>query len=214
MMTLYGYWRSSASYRVRIALNMKGLTARHVSINLKDGEQRSAEYRARNPQGFVPMLELGDGTRLTQSLAILDYLDAAYPEPQLYPLDPALRAQVLSAALVIASDIHPIQNSSVLGHIKSKYAQDQEAANLWARTWITRGFTALEAIASKSQTKFLYTQTPSLFEVCLIPQVYNAKRYGVDMSAFARLSALDAACLALPEFSKASPQHQADSPQA
>jgi len=212
MMTLYGYWRSSASYRVRIALNMKGLDARHISVNLKDGDQRAPDYKAKNPQGFVPLLELEDGTQLTQSLAILDYLDAIKPEPSLLPGEAILRAKILAASLMIASDTHPIQNSSVLGYVKSEFNQDQAGAEHWARHFITRGFTALEAMAQESGTKCLYTDMPAFFEICLVPQVYNALRFGVDMSAFPRLSQINADCLALPAFDKARPENQADAP--
>ena len=210
MMILHGYWRSSASYRVRIALNMKGASYRYSPVNLLIGEQNSAEHLARNAQGFVPVLELKDGTCLTQSLAIMDFLDATYDEPEFMPRDAILRSKILSAALTIASDIAPIQNVSVLKYIKSEYDQDQKAAAAWVRHWIENGFKALETIAKARTTKFLYTDAPAFFEICLVPQVYNARRYDVDMSAFPALSEIDAACRALAAFKKAAPENQID----
>lgn len=213
-MTLYGYWRSSASYRLRIALNMKGVEYTYRPINLVKGEQRSEAHLKRNAQGFVPVLELEDGTYLTQSLAIMDYLDATYDAPAFMPRDAILRSKVLSAALVIAADTAPIQNSSVLNHIKSEYAQDQNAAKAWAQKWIENGFSALEPIAAQRETPFLYTNDPAFFEICLIPQIYNAKRFGVDMTQFPALSEIDKACLDRPEFSKAAPENQIDAPKS
>lgn len=212
MMTLYGYWRSSAAYRIRIALNMKGVTVNHVSVNLKDGEQREAAHLARNPQGLLPVLELEDGTQLTQSLAIMDYLDATYRDPDLMPREALQRAKVLSASLVIAADTHPIQNSSVLGYLKSHYGADQASAESWARHFMDRSFRALEHIAADRTTKFMFADRPAFFEICLIPQVYNARRFGLDMAAYPHLSDIDAACLARPEFDIARPENQADAP--
>ena len=212
MMTLYGYWRSSASYRLRIALNMKGAEYRYVPVNLVKGEQRSEAHLARNAQGYVPVLELEDGTCLTQSLAIMDFLDASFRIPAFMPRDPILRSKILSAALVIAADISPIQNSSVLGYIKKEYGQDQESAARWVRHWISKGFDSLEQIAASRDTAFLYTDEPAFFEVCLVPQVYNARRFGLDMSAYPALSEIDAACCALPAFQKAQPETQIDAP--
>lgn len=210
MMKLYGYWRSSASYRVRTALAMKRIEVTHIPVNLRTGEQTEAEYFARNPQGYLPALELEDGTVLTQSLAILDYLDAIESEPPLLPGDPILRAKILGASLGIAADIHPIQNLSVLKYIRAEHGCDDDAVTTWARHWIAKGFNALEAIAETTETEFLYTNSPAFFEICLIPQVYNARRFGVDMDAFPRLSAIDAACRELPAFIAAAPENQAD----
>lgn len=210
MMTLYGYWRSSASYRVRIALAMKGIEVSHVAVNLREGAQNDAAHFARNPQGFLPVLELEDGTQLTQSLAILDYLDAIAPKPSLMPKDAILRSKILAASLIIASDISPIQNLSVLKFIRSDYGADDEGVNKWARHWIAKGFNALEEIMQTTETKFLYTDEPSFFEVCLVPQAYNARRFGVDMAAFPRLSAIDGACRARPDFASAAPDMQGD----
>jgi maleylacetoacetate isomerase len=210
MMTLYGYWRSSASYRVRIGLALKGIAVSHVPVNLRDGSQKQADHLARNPQGYVPVLELADGTQLTQSLAILDYLDGVYREPALLPKEAVLRARVKAAALMIAADISPIQNLSVLKFIRAEHGQEDAGVTQWAAHWIVQGFEALEALAETSDTDYLLTDTPSLFECCLVPQVYNARRFGVDMATFSRLSEIDARCRALPAFQKAAPENQAD----
>ena len=212
MMTLHGYWRSSASYRVRIALALKGVEVNHVAVNLRDGSQKQPEHRARNPQGFVPVLELEDGTQLTQSIAIIDYLERAYPNPSLLPQDAVLRANILSVSLTIAADIAPIQNLSVLKYIRAEHGQEDAGVKDWARHWITSGFTALETRAAASKTRFMFTDAPMLFEACLVPQAYNARRFDVDMSAFPRLSEIDARCRELPAFQKAVPEDQHDAP--
>jgi len=209
-MKLYGYWRSSASSRVRYALALKGIEVENISVNLRDGTQGEAPHRSRNPQGFVPVLELDDGTQLTQSLAILDYLDMAFPDRALLPKDPILRAKILSASLVIAADIAPIQNLSVLKYIRAEHDQEDDGVKDWAAHWITTGFAALESIAQTSDTDFFLTDTPGLFECCLVPQAYNARRFGVDMSAFPRLSEIDARCRDLPAFQQAAPENQHD----
>lgn len=210
MMKLYGYWRSSTSYRVRIALAMKGVEVEHIAVNLREGEQASAAHRARQPQGLVPVLELEDGTQLTQSLAIMDYLDATFREPAFMPRDPILRSKILSASLVIASDVSPIQNLSVLKYLRAEYGQDDDGVTAFVQHWITRGFDALETTAETSDTAFLFTDSPMFFECCLIPQIYNARRYGVDMTAYPRLSAIEARCQALPPFQQARPENQHD----
>jgi len=214
MMTLHGYWRSSASYRVRIALAIKGVEVKHVSVNLKEGAQLEAPHSELNAQPFVPVLELEDGTKLTQSLAIMDYIDATFREPDLMPRDALLRSRVLSASFIIASDIAPIQNSSVQKYIAAEYDQDRDGVKDWAAHWIAKGFTALEKTAQAHyeiyKTDFLIGDAPRFFECCLIPQIYNANRFGVDMSAFPRLSEINKNCLALPEFQKALPENQAD----
>lgn len=210
MMKLHGYWRSSTSYRVRIALALKGVEVEHVAVNLREGKQGGAEHKSRNPQGFVPVLELEDGTELTQSLAIMDYLDATFREPSLMPGEPILRSKILSASLLISSDISPIQNLSVLKYLREEYEQDNAGVAQWVKYWISNGFSALERIAAESDTPFLLTERPMFFECCLIPQVYNARRYGVDMARFPRLSDIDARCRELSEFQSAAPGNQAD----
>ena len=210
MMKLHGYWRSSASYRVRIALALKGVDVEHVAVNLREGAQGQAAHKARNPQGFVPVLELEDGTELTQSLAIMDYLDATFREPSLMPREPILRSKILSASLIVASDISPIQNLSVLKYIRAEHGQKDAGVTSWAAHWIAKGFDALEMIAQKSDTLFLLTERPMFFECCLVPQVYNARRFGVNMNAFPRLTEIDARCRDLPAFITAAPENQAD----
>lgn len=210
MMTLHGYWRSSASYRVRIALALKGVEIIHKSVNLRAAEQGGAKHLAKNPQGFVPVLELEDGTMLRQSLAIMDYLDATFREPGLMPGEALLRSKILAASLVIASDIAPIQNLSVLNYIRAEHSQDDAGVKAWAAHWIGKGFTALESIAEQYDTPFLMTDRPMFFECCLVPQVYNARRFGVDMAQFPKLAAIDSTCRRLPAFITAAPENQAD----
>jgi len=210
MMKLHGYWRSSASYRVRIALVMKGVEVEHIAVNLRDGEQGGSDHKSRNPQGFVPVLELEDGTLLTQSLAILDYLDTTFPEPELMPRNAILRSKILSASLTIACDVSPIQNLSVLKYLRAELEQDDTGVGEWVQHWITRGFTALEHIASQSGTTYLLSDQPMLFECCLVPQVYNARRFGVDMGRFPKLKSIDALCRELPAFQCAAPENQQD----
>ena len=210
MMTLYGYWRSSASYRVRIGLALKDITVNHVPVNLRDGSQKKNAHIARNPQGFVPVLELKDGTRLTQSLAILEYLDTIAPRPELLPQDAVMRAKIKAACLIIAADIAPIQNLSVLKYIRAEHGQGDAEVTAWAAHWIINGFKGLESIAQSYNTDFLMTNVPSLFECCLVPQAYNARRFGVDMDQFPKLKSIDAACRELPAFIEASPENQAD----
>ena len=212
MMKLHGYWRSSASYRVRIALALKGVEVEHIAVNLRGGAQGQAAHRARNPQGFVPVLELEDGTQLTQSLAIMDYIDVTFREPDLMPRDAVLRSKILSASLIIASDIAPIQNLSVLKYIRAEHGQEDAGVKAWASHWIARGFEALEIVAQKSDTPYLFTDRPMFFECCLIPQAYNARRFGVDMNRFPKLKAIDETCRALPAFQKAAPENQHDAP--
>jgi len=210
MMTLYGYWRSSASYRVRIALALKGVEVEHIAVNLREGEQGEGTHKSRNPQGYLPVLELEDGTQLTQSLAIMDYIDATFREPDLMPRDAVKRSKLLAASLIIASDIHPIQNLSVLKYIRAEYSQDDKGIKKWSAHWISNGFKALEEIAQQYDTPFFMTDTPSFFECCLIPQVYNARRFGLDMNDYPKLRDIDEMCNALPAFIKSVPENQLD----
>lgn len=201
-LVLYDYWRSSAAYRVRIALGLKGLSYRSVPIDLSTGEQGGAQFLARNPQGLVPALEI-DGVLLTQSLAIIDYLDRTHPEPPLLPADPARRAVTLARALVIAADIHPIQNLRVMNRLKSQFGASQEQALVWNRHWIAGGFAALEAQAPEAG---LFGGTaPDLADLCLVPQMANARRFGVPLEDYPRLVRIDAALCALPAFAAAAP---------
>jgi maleylacetoacetate isomerase len=199
---LYDYWRSSASYRVRIALNLKGVAYQSVPTSLIDGDHKSDAYKALNPQGFVPMLSI-DGHRLTQSLAIIDYLDAHYPDPPMVSSDPAKRAATLAQALIIAADIHPIDNLRVLHYLRDVMGQDQETIDKWYRHWIVEGFKALEALAP--ETGLFGGGHPNLADVCLVPQMANARRLNAPLDAFPRLVRIDAELCALPAFQAAHP---------
>jgi maleylacetoacetate isomerase len=200
---LYDYYRSSASYRVRIALNLKGAAYERVPVNLLDGEQRDDAYRALNPQGFVPMLEAG-GERLTQSLAIVAWLDARFPEPPLRPDDP----HVLALALTVAADIHPVNNLRVMKHL-ARLGIDQEVRDDWYRHWIREGFDALEALAAPSAGRFLAGDEVTLADICLVPQMYNARRFEVDLAPYPVLVRADAAAAALDAFAAAHPDRVA-----
>ncbi|QPQ54847.1 maleylacetoacetate isomerase [Allosphingosinicella flava] len=205
---LFDYFRSSASYRVRIALNMKGLAYEARPVNLLENGQKDETYRARNPQGFVPMLEM-DGHRFTQSLAIIDYLDARVPEPHLVPQDAADRAHVLSLALTVACDIHPVNNLRILKYLAGPLAQPQEARDDWYRHWIVEGFTALETMARRWSGAFLYGDAPTLADICLVPQMFNARRFDVPLDAFPTLVRADKAAAALDAFAAAHPDRAA-----
>lgn len=201
---LFDYWRSSASYRVRIVLNLKQVPYTRVPTSLLDNEQRAPDYVARNPQGFVPMLSI-DGQDLTQSLAIIDYLDAQYPDPAMVSSNPAERAKTLAQALIIAADIHPIDNLRVLRYLKDQMGQSQEAVDKWYRHWIVEGFTALEAMAPEDG--LFGGDLPNLADVCLVPQMANARRLETPLDAFPKLLRMDAALTALPAFVAAHPDH-------
>jgi maleylacetoacetate isomerase len=212
-MKLYTFFRSSASYRVRIALNLKGLSYEQVPIHLRrgGGEQFSATYKAINPQALVPALE-DSGRILTQSLAIMEYLDELYPKPPLLPTDPADRALVRSMALIIACEIHPIQNLRVLLHLKKDLKQSDDDLNLWARHWIGLGLSALEqlVVSCPEQGKFCFGDTPTLADICLVPQLTNARRFGCDLSVYPTLLQIETTCNALPAFANADPEKQPD----
>lgn len=199
---LFDYWRSSASYRVRIVLNLKNVPYTRVPTSLLDNAQRAPDYVARNPQGFVPMLSI-DGHDLTQSLAIIDYLDAQYPDPAMVSSNPADRAKTLAQALIIAADIHPIDNLRVLRYLKDEMGQSQEAVDQWYRHWIVEGFTALEAMAPDNG--LFGGELPNLADVCLVPQMANARRVDTPLDAFPKLLRIDAALTALPAFVAAHP---------
>jgi len=200
-MILYDYFRSSAAYRVRIALNLKGVAYQRRDVMLLENQQRSPEHLARNPQGFVPALE-ADGQVLTQSLAIIEWLDARHPEPRLIPADPDARALAIARALIIAADIHPLNNLRVMRRLK-QMGVEEAARNDWTRHWIVEGFAALEAMAG--QAPFLGGDTPGVADLFLVPQMYNARRFDTPLGAFPRLVAIDAACTALPAFAAAHP---------
>jgi maleylacetoacetate isomerase len=205
---LFDYFRSSASYRVRIALNLKGVDYERRPVNLLESEQKDAAYRARNPQGFVPMLEM-DGMRFTQSLAIIDYLEARFPEPPLLPGDPAGRAHVLALALAIVCDIHPINNLRVLKHLAGPLGQPEEARNDWYRHWVREGFIALEEMARPNAGRFLFGNSLSLADICLVPQMFNARRFALDLDPFPTLVRADAEAAGIEAFSAAHPDRVA-----
>jgi maleylacetoacetate isomerase len=200
---LFDYWRSSASYRVRIALNLKGVAYTSIPTDLLDASHKKPEYVARNPQGFVPMLSI-DGHDLTQSLAIIDYLDARYPDPPLVSPEPAIRSKTLAQALLIAADIHPLNNLRVLGRLKSQFGADDAVVADWYRHWIVEGFTALEAMAPEDG--LFGSDLPNLADICLVPQMANARRFDTPMEAFPKLVRIDAALRAIEAFAKAAPE--------
>lgn len=202
--TLYDYWRSSASYRVRIALGLKGIDYARVPVDLVAGAQRTEAYRARSPQGLVPMLE-ADGLRLTQSLAIIDYLDSTRPEPPLVPSDPGEAAHVRALALVVACDIHPVNNLRILKYLSGPLGLPQEARDSWYRHWVIEGLEALEAMAAPRAGRFLYGDSPTLADICLVPQLFNARRFEVPLDDYPILVRADAEAARLEAFAAAHP---------
>ena len=206
-LVLYDYWRSSASYRVRIALNLKAAEHERVAVDLLAGEHQEDAYRARNPQGLVPMLE-ADGARLTQSLAIIFWLDGQFPEPPFLPADPGERAHVLALALTIAADIHPLNNVRVLRRL-AKLGIAEEARDDWYRHWLRLGFEALEALAAPRAGRFLFGDAVGLADICLVPQIYNARRFDLPMEPYPTLVRADAEARALDAFAAAHPDRVA-----
>ena len=209
-MKLYSYWRSTAAYRVRIALNLKGIAYETVPVSLiaEGSQQHSAAYVALNPQQLVPSLQLADGSILTQSLAIIDYLESLAPEPPLLPADPYSRARVLAVCHAVAMDIHPINNLRVVARLGEVFDADAAAKTEWMLHWMRLGFGPLEAMVQPGP--FAFGQNPGLADICLIPQLYNARRWGLDFSPYPKLTAIEAACLALPAFAQAAPEAQPD----
>lgn len=199
---LHDYWRSSAAYRVRIALNLKGVAYRAVEVDLVAGDQRGDDYRALNPLGLIPLLEI-DGHRISQSLAIIDYLDVRFPEPRLLPADPAARALTWARALTIAAEVHPLQNLRVQQYLRHEMGQDKAAIDGWLQRWLGDGLAALEASAPESG--LLGGSAPDLADVCLVPQMFSARRFGVPVDAYPRLVRIDAELNALPAVAAAAP---------
>ena len=213
-MILHGYFRSSAAYRCRIACNLKGVSYDAVSVHLRrgGGEQKAPAYRTLNPQALVPALEI-DGAVITQSLAIVEWLEETVPEPPLLPADAISRAQVRAFALAIACDIHPLQNLRVLDYLRTQLGHSQETLDAWCRRWIGEGLSACEALLAKTDRSgpFAFGARPSLADICLVPQLYSANRFGVDLSAMPRLVEIGHACDALSAFVTAHPSCQPDS---
>lgn len=212
MLTLHTYWRSSAAYRVRIALAYKGLTWQAIAVNLLNDEQRLAQYRALNPQGLVPLLQ-DDSSVITQSLAIIEYLDETHPRPPLLPSTPAARARARSMALLIACDIHPLINLRVTRYLKDRLGQSPSNVDEWIRHWIHEGLQALEAQISPTD-RYLGGDSVSLADVCLVPQLYGAARFSCDLRDCPKLVAIGSRLAELPAFSTAHPDRQADAPAA
>ncbi len=208
MLTLHTYWRSSTSYRVRIALAMKGIEYQSRHVDLIAGAQRMPEYAELNPMQGVPTLMLEDGTALTQSMAILDYLDHLKPDPPLLPNnDPLLRARILAAAMVIATDVHPVNNLKVVTRVKELAGANE--ALPWMQHWMTHGFAAFHALI-EPDTPFAFGDQPTLADICLVAQLYNAHRWKVDLSTTPRLLEIEQRCLELPAFDTARPENQMD----
>ena len=204
---LYDYFRSSAAYRVRIGLNLKGVEYESRQVDLRADAQKSAEYRELNPQGLVPMLEI-DGLRLTQSLAILNYLDLRFAPQPLLPARAAERAHVVAMAMAVACDIHPLNNLRVLKYLKNELGHSQEEVDAWYAHWINEGLPALEAMAAPRAGKFLYGDAPTAADVCLIPQLYNARRFNVPLDEYPTLLRADENASKIEAFAAAHPDRQ------
>lgn len=200
---LHDYWRSTASYRVRLALNLKGVDFELRSVNLLDGDHKQAPYIDQNPMGLVPTLSVGD-SQLTQSLAIIDYLDATYPYPAMVPKDPIKRSHTLAQALIVAADIHPINNMAIGNYLKEHFGVDQDGVVKWMHHWMKRGFDALEQQAP--QNGLFGGTSPNLADLCLIPQLYNARRFTMDLKDYPKLTRIDRQCAELEAFQKSTPE--------
>jgi len=209
-MKLHGYFRSSASFRVRVALYLKGIEHEGAYYHLRRVEHRTPEYLALNPQGLLPSLE-AEGAVLTQSLAILEYLEERYPDPPLLPKDALGRARVRALADVVACDIHPIDNLRVLKYLRTELALPEEKVQAWYNHWIAEGFAAFEALLQRGPTgRFCHGDAPTIADVCLVPQVVNSRNFGLDLSPYPTLSRIAETCLAMPEFVRALPANQPD----
>lgn len=210
-MKLYSYWRSSAAYRVRIALNLKQLDCEYVAVNIAPGvsEQLGDSYLRQNPEGRVPAIETEAGL-LGQSMAIIEWLEETHPEPSLLPDSVWARAKCRAFANTIACDIHPLNNLSVLRKLNDMFGADQAATTQWYQDWILRGLAPLETVAAKRTTEFLFGDRPGLAEICLIPQLANGRRYGMTLAEFPALCEMERRCLELDAFVKAKPEHQPD----
>ena len=208
-MKLYTYFRSSAAFRVRIALNLKGLKYEPVFVHLAKGEHRAAQFAEVNPQALLPTLELDDGTKLNQSLAIIEYLDEQYPQAPLVPKEPLARARVRSLSYLVASEIHPINNLRVLQHLK-RLGQTQEQIDTWYRYWIADGLAKFEAELKDRAGKFCHGDAPTMADCCLVPQIFNAKRFNSDLTPYPTTTRVFDACMKLEAFDRAQPSKQPD----
>jgi maleylpyruvate isomerase len=213
-LVLHGYWRSSASYRVRIALNLKGISYRQAPVNLLAGEQRGDEYRSLNPQGYVPTLVVGGRQRLTQSLAILEWLEEAHPSPALLPEGADERAVVRAMVGVMGLDVHPLANLKVLQQLRGAFGADDEQVNAWARHWLAEGLAALEPMVAEHGGAFAYKDQPTLADCLLAPLMYSARRFGADLTGCPAVVRAAAAAADLPAFMEAHPDRQPDAPRA
>ena len=208
-MKLYTYFRSSAAFRVRIALNVKGLRYESLFVHLAKGEHRRPEYAKVNPQGLLPTLELDDGIRLNQSLAIIEYLEDKYPRPPLLPSDAVGKARVRGLAALVACEIHPLNNLRVLQHLKRSLGQSEEQVNAWYRHWIADGLAKLEAQLDP-KAKFAYGDAPTMADCCLVPQIFNAKRYDCNLAPYPTTMRVFEQCMGLEAFDRAQPAKQPD----
>ncbi len=212
-MKLYTYFRSSAAYRTRIAINLKGIDCEMVGVDLRTpaSDQHKPEYRAVNPQGLVPAMVVGD-TTVAQSLAIIEYLEEAYPEPPLLPRSPVDRARVRSMALAVACDMHPLNNLRVLNYLRSPLGHDEDTVNAWYRHWIAVGFSGLEQEARRASGdgRHMFGSSVTIADVCIIPQMYNARRFKCDIEPYPTLRGICAHLQTLPAFAKAAPEAQPD----
>jgi maleylacetoacetate isomerase len=206
-MKLYTYFRSSAAYRVRIALNLKGVAYEAMPVNLLKGEHRDEAYRVVNPHGRLPALDLGDRV-LVQSPAILEYLDEVYPEPPLLPSDPVQRARIRAVASLVGCDIHPLNNLAVLSYIKRQLGHDQATVDEWYAHWIHQGFEAIETMIEPGP--FAFGPQPTLADIYLVPQIFNARRFNIPVDAYPNIVSVEAACAAQPAFQEAAPARQPD----
>ena len=209
-MKLYTYFRSSAAFRVRIALNLKGLPYEPVFVHLAKGEHRAPAYAKVNPQALVPTLELDDGTRLNQSLAIIEYLDETHPQPALIPREGKARARVRSLSYLVASEIHPVNNLRVLQYLKRALGQNEDQINTWYRHWIADGLAKLEAELTAGKGKFCHGDTPTMADCCLVPQIFNAQRYQSDLAPYPSTMRVFETCMKLDAFDRAQPSRQPD----